>query len=74
LNFDLQITKKGVVNYGSEGPPIHNNLAKLYVAVHHIGLHKSWNRVSKTHRELATALERKGSREWMICKERRVEL
>jgi hypothetical protein len=49
-------------------------LAKLYVAVHHIGLHKSWNRVSKTHRELATALERKGSREWMICKERRVEL
>ncbi len=35
---------------------------KVYVAVHHIGPPKSRNRVSKTDREVITALERKGSR------------
>ncbi len=34
----------------------------LYVADRHIGPPKSWNRVSKTNREVVTALERKGSR------------
>ncbi len=35
---------------------------KLYVAVRHIGPTRSWNRISKTDREVVTALERKGSR------------
>jgi hypothetical protein len=34
---------------------------ELCVAVRHIGPSKSWNRVSKTDREVITALERKGS-------------
>jgi hypothetical protein len=35
---------------------------ELYVAIRHIGPPKSWNRISKTDREVVTAMERKGSR------------
>jgi hypothetical protein len=63
LNLDLEITKKRCY------PPTlvmdHQFVkiwAKLYVVVRHMGPPKSWNRVSKTDREVFTALERKGSR------------
>ncbi len=42
--------------------PVHSNLGRALCDFRYIGPPKSWNRVSKTDREVITALERKGSR------------
>jgi TRAP-type C4-dicarboxylate transport system substrate-binding protein len=44
--------------------------AKLYVAIRP----KSWNRISKTDRDIVTALKRKAVEDALLCSERTVEL